>query len=726
MAAAMAIGVVIMMVAASYSLELAAVPVAILGAALLFVAVRYVVAHPVWLPGVLILIELINATWFLSGTQRALFHYGLVTAFCLPLLPAVWRNRRIFREGGFKLYAWYFVWCAITISYSLAPSFSLARMFTALLGFGTLTLVASQVKGPQDVRGTLTPLLWACGAVVALVALSAVVLPQSFVWAVPAAGDAEITGSVVRFCSLFNGPNEIGGLMLVTVGCAAVLWPDTKGRGRLLLAALIVMAMGASVLADSRTPFVALAVGATCYFLWRYRGRAIIVLLLLALLAGGAKFKLSTDSYLSRGNVETLTGRTNIWKFAISQIEQRPLLGYGYEVGGAILQSRYFPIWWGPWDEGPQSSLHDGYIDRAVCEGVPALLLWLFIVLRPWISLFRQQDDPWRLKPLAFWMVIPMLVHNLAEASIADCFGLIGLGFFLIWAICERARLQRREDEIANLRRAHAALPAAAAALTASLFTLLALVLLADPARAQADGHFTTLPPHAALPSGAQCAAAVSKGTSWEPRPANYTANHTTPSLMQLMEFHLAPIKGTYAPISAFLRVDGNFTGTTDQILRWGACKWGIDENLVRAQAIVESDWNQQRASDRSFDKSQCPPGGGYEGAWNGVECQESYGIMQVKFANFNGWPLTKNSTAFNVDFRLAYQRACMNGEIQYLSQQTPAGDYPLYPLGSPQQMLWGCIGDWYTGAWYDSGALRYIGDVRAALENKKWTRPGF
>ncbi len=720
----MAIGVVIIMVVVSYSPEIAAIPVAIVGAALLLAAVRYVTAHPIWLPGVLILIELINATWFLSGTPRALFHYGLVTAFCLPLLPAVWRRRRIFAQGGFKLYAWYFAWCAVTISYSLAPSFSLARMFTALLGFGTLTLIASQVKGPQDVRRTLAPMMWACAVVVAMVALSAVVLPKSFVWAVPTAADAEITGSVVRFCSLFNGPNEIGALMLVTVGCAAVLWPDTRGRRRLLLAAVMVMAIGAAALADSRTPFVALAAGAASYFLWRYRGRAVIVVLLLGLAAGAAKLKLSTDSYLARGSVQTLTGRTNIWKFAISQIEQRPLLGYGYEVGGAILESRYFPIWWGPWDEGPQSSLHDGYIDRAVCVGIPALFLWLFIILRPWYSLFRRPDDPWRLKPLAFWMVIPMLVHNVAEASIADCFGLIGLGFYLIWAICERSRLQRREDELAEIRRVHASLPAAAAAL--NLLALLALVMLPRPARAQSDGHFSTLPPHAALPSGAACAIAVRKGTSWEPRPANYTANHTIPSLMQLMEFHLAPIKGTYAPVSDFLRVDGDFTGTTDQILRWGACKWGIDEDVVRAQAIVESDWNQQRASDRSFDRSQCPPGSGYEGAWNGVECQESYGIMQVKYSSFGGWPLTKNSTAFNVDFRLAYQRACMNGDIHYLSQQTPAGDYPRYPFGSPQQMLWGCIGDWYTGAWYDPGAIHYIADVRAALKNKKWDRPGF
>ena len=99
---------------------------------------------------------------------------------------------------------------------------------------------------------------------------------------------------------------------------------------------------------------------------------------------------------------------------------------------------------------------------------------------------------------------------------------------------------------------------------------------------------------------------------------------------------------------------------------------------------------------------------------------------MQMKFTSFNGWPLSKDSTAFNVDFRLAYQRACMNGDISYLRQQTPAGNYPAYPDGTTGQMLWGCMGDWFSGSWYDPGALRYIAEVKAALADRTWAKPGF
>ena len=36
---------------------------------------------------------------------------------------------------------------------------------------------------------------------------------------------------------------------------------------------------------------------------------------------------------------------------------------------------------------------------------------------------------------------------------------------------------------------------------------------------------------------------------------------------------------------SGFNLVDGDFAGTTDQLIQWAACKWGIDEDIVRAPA---------------------------------------------------------------------------------------------------------------------------------------------
>jgi hypothetical protein len=102
------------------------------------------------------------------------------------------------------------------------------------------------------------------------------------------------------------------------------------------------------------------------------------------------------------------------------------------------------------------------------------------------------------------------------------------------------------------------------------------------------------------------------------------------------------------APASSFARVDGNFTGTTDEILQWGARKWGFDEDLVRATAAEESWWKQPATGDFTYDTSQCPSGAVYSGSG----CYESYGIFQIKARDATGsYPSSLQSTAFNVDY---------------------------------------------------------------------------
>jgi hypothetical protein len=40
-------------------------------------------------------------------------------------------------------------------------------------------------------------------------------------------------------------------------------------------------------------------------------------------------------------------------------------------------------------------------------------------------------------------------------------------------------------------------------------------------------------------------------------------------------------------------RVDGQFTGTTNEVFQWAACKWGLPDDLLGAVAVQESTWYQ-------------------------------------------------------------------------------------------------------------------------------------
>jgi Carbohydrate binding domain len=228
--------------------------------------------------------------------------------------------------------------------------------------------------------------------------------------------------------------------------------------------------------------------------------------------------------------------------------------------------------------------------------------------------------------------------------------------------------------------------------------------------------HFGTQPPGSALPSDSDCAARVPR-SSWEPRPDNATANQTLPTTAQQAQIQAASWTGAGmegATSDAYLhRVTGTFTGTSDEILRWVACKWGIDEDIVRAQAYQESDWYQSQRGDYASRSDNCPPG-----TFDGTGCYHSYGLLQIKYDHTPfTWPMSAQSTPFNVDYAYAWWRNCYEGHAAYLSQQTST-----YHEGD----LWGCIGFWYSGGWYDAGANNYISQVQQWYATKPWLQLGF
>lgn len=231
--------------------------------------------------------------------------------------------------------------------------------------------------------------------------------------------------------------------------------------------------------------------------------------------------------------------------------------------------------------------------------------------------------------------------------------------------------------------------------------------------------RFNTLPPGAKLPSESECAARVRR-IGWEPRPDNFMANQSVPTAQQILGMAPWGPEIGLDPKADIIRkqITGNFTGTTDEILQWVACKWGIDEDIVRAEAVAESDWHQSQMGDYTNDRSLCPPG-----TWDGRGCYQSYGILQVKHVYFQtAWPMSRDDTAFNADLVYGVIRACFEGWTTYLFERTPVSGYASYHPGD----IWGCVGRWYSGGWYDQDAIVYINSVKNHLANKDWLQPAF
>lgn len=252
-------------------------------------------------------------------------------------------------------------------------------------------------------------------------------------------------------------------------------------------------------------------------------------------------------------------------------------------------------------------------------------------------------------------------------------------------------------------------------------FTIFAVAKLRTPSSPTTSATTLTItsPSGVIIPSDQECTARV-KRSGQEPRTDNIAANHRVPTQQQIAQ--LAPWNESIGvdPKADVLRkaITGNFTGTTDEILQWVACKWSIDPDIVRAQAIVESNWHQNQLGDYTSKRSACPPG-----IWDGKGCYQSYGILQIKYIYHQSeWPMSRDDTAFSAEFTYGDIRTCLEGWTTYLKPRIPLPGYPRYHAGD----IWGCLGRWFSGTWYNQGAVNYIQKVKTALANKSWLQWGF
>ncbi|MGI9599003.1 MAG: hypothetical protein ACR2QK_22760 [Acidimicrobiales bacterium] len=215
---------------------------------------------------------------------------------------------------------------------------------------------------------------------------------------------------------------------------------------------------------------------------------------------------------------------------------------------------------------------------------------------------------------------------------------------------------------------------------------------------------FVTLEPGTTLPDERRCADHVLTGPDQEVRPENAEANATVVNVAVEVDGAGDWWNGINAD-----RVTGNFTGTTDQVLRWASCKWGFDEEITRARAVAESSWRVSTAGDVTDDPDSCrllemqPP------------CAQSYGLLQVKGTVHEGThPASVESAAFGVDYAMAWLRACYEGHFTWFES-------PSYDAGDE----WGCVGAWFSGNWWDQPANDYVGTVRFHLAEQTWTSYG-
>ena len=145
--------------------------------------------------------------------------------------------------------------------------------------------------------------------------------------------------------------------------------------------------------------------------------------------------------------------------------------------------------------------------------------------------------------------------------------------------------------------------------------------------------------------------------------------------------------------------VNGRFTGTTDDIIEWSARKWGLDPELLRAVAVVESWWRMSAVGD------------------NG----DSFGLYQVR-RPYHCWdecPIARRFTAFNADYYGGIIRGYFDGKMGWLNTVERGKDYAAGDI-------WGSVGAWFSGRWYTQPSIDYMEVVQQRLAERTWLQDDF
>ncbi len=175
-------------------------------------------------------------------------------------------------------------------------------------------------------------------------------------------------------------------------------------------------------------------------------------------------------------------------------------------------------------------------------------------------------------------------------------------------------------------------------------------------------------------------------GDGVEVRPENAEANRTPGRPTDRTKFNMYDSFRPY-----YDKIDGNYVGTTEQILAWAAKKWGFDQlgypDLAKAMAVAESWWRQ-----------------GHIGA-NG-----ELGILQVHPKYWPDAEPARWSTAYAADYAMAVVRHYYDGN-SWLRDNTKGN-------------IRNSVAAWECGCGSNSGGS-YTTTVFKYYDSKPWLRPG-
>ncbi len=194
-----------------------------------------------------------------------------------------------------------------------------------------------------------------------------------------------------KFRGVLEDPNQAGRLGVVALILCVRNWNSSRSALLYRLGALL--AAGVLIASQSRTAWIATLTAAVIWALWNKRHALLIAVIALAAIAALTIGSLSTsvDSTVleredSVGEVQTLTGRTDVWAESIQAGWERPFHGYGFNSASAPLHEAF---WMGD-IRFPAGHAHNLFLQVFLAQGTLGLAILAVALVRIGKSVARS------------------------------------------------------------------------------------------------------------------------------------------------------------------------------------------------------------------------------------------------------------------------------------------------------------------------------------------------
>ncbi len=306
--------------------------------------------------------------------------------------------------GSYKWVSWFGVMCLLSCAYAERPGFSLAWIVKLFLAILLLAACNYEIKSIDDLRSFLKVSQWALVFMVSVPVVRLLANPETL-----ATGRLYDVGTAPTVLSVDAGLLVLYSLMLAQPG------KNNVSRNFFLFLGMVMM-----LLAAGKTGILGCIFGAVVFFMLQSKFKAAARFLLILFVVGGllvafTPFGTYLRFYLTSGQAESVTGRSDVWAAGWQLIKAKIILGRGF------MSSRFLAykidVEWMP------NHLHNGFLEVMYNNGIIGLFVTLMMqgwIVRNLVRVMRAVHHDHPLHQLAvgcFAVYLDILINGLVSRT---------------------------------------------------------------------------------------------------------------------------------------------------------------------------------------------------------------------------------------------------------------------------------------------------------------------